>query len=494
MMTDVNLPKGWAVTTLDNVATWGSGGTPSRKESAYYEGIVPWVKTGDLGPKVLYNPSEFISELAVQKSSAKYFPKGSVAIAMYGATIGKTSILGIDATTNQACGVGNPIEGITFSEFLYYFLINEKDNFIAKGKGGAQPNISQALIKEHQIALPSLAEQKVIADKLDTLLAQVETTKARLERINEILKRFRQSVLASAVSGKLTEDWREERSRLRSISLSEIDSYWRAQYLKRGKQRPRLNFVEAFSSKETPALWLNTYIGHVFDVYVGATPSRSIGDYWNGDVPWVSSSEVAFCRIVSTKETITKLGLSKTSTTMHPPGTVILAMIGQGKTRGQVAVLDIEACHNQNTAALRVPDGFVVSEYLYFYLTKQYEETRRIGGGNNQQALNKSFVQSLDFPLPPFEEQTEIVRRVEQLFAYADSIEQKTNGALARVNNLTQSILTKAFRGELTADWRAANPDLISGDNSAEALLTKIKTERAKLSQTKKGRGKSFEN
>ena len=99
-------------------------------------------------------------------------------------------------------------------------------------------------------------------------------------------------------------------------------------------------------------------------------------------------SEVAFCRIDSTKEKITTLGLSNTSTNIHPPGTVMLAMIGQGKTRGQVAILDINACHNQNTAALRVPDGFAVSEYLYFYLTNRYEETRKIGGGNNQQALN----------------------------------------------------------------------------------------------------------
>jgi type I restriction enzyme S subunit len=485
-MNGINLPDGWYTTTLENIATWGSGGTPSRKELAYYTGNIPWIKTGDLGPRELYNSSEFISELAVQNSSAKYFPKGSVAIAMYGATIGKTSILGIDATTNQACGVGNPIEGVTFSEFLYYFLLNEKDNFIAKGKGGAQPNISQALIKQHECALPPVAEQKVIADKLETLLAQVETTKARLDRIPQILKIFRQSVLSAAVSGKLTEEWREENSLLEPISLDDINSYWTAKYLESGKKRQSLKLIESVSLTEVPTSWINTNIGYVFDVYVGATPSRKNEDYWNGDVSWVSSSEVAFCRINSTKETVTKLGLAKTSTNIHPPGTVMLAMIGQGKTRGQVALLDIEACHNQNTAALRVPTNFVVSEYLYFYLTKQYEETRRVGGGNNQQALNKSFVQSLEFPLPPFNEQTEIVRRVEQLFAHADKIEQQVQAAQQRVDKLTQSILAKAFRGELTTQWRKDNPDLITGDNSAEALLTKIKAEReAKLPKKK---------
>ncbi|MGB2336403.1 MAG: restriction endonuclease subunit S, partial [Alcanivorax sp.] len=205
-MSEVFCPESWRVTSLGEVAEWGSGGTPSRKVASYYNGDIPWVKTGDLGPKLLLEASEFITEEGLKNSSAKYFPKNSVAIAMYGATIGKTSILGLDATTNQACAVGIPLEGLTTSTFLYYLLRNEKDNFIAKGKGGAQPNISQSLIKQHEMALPSLAEQKAIAEKLDTLLAQVESTKARLECIPKILKRFRQSVLAAAVSGKLTEE------------------------------------------------------------------------------------------------------------------------------------------------------------------------------------------------------------------------------------------------------------------------------------------------
>ena len=270
------------------------------------------------------------------------------------------------------------------------------------------------------------------------------------------------------------------------MSLDDIESYWVLKYKEIGKKRQSLKLIETASHADIPPSWLSTKLGYVFDVFVGATPSRGVDAYWNGNLPWVSSSEVAFCRIDKTKEKITELGLKNTSTSIHPRGTVMLAMIGQGKTRGQVAILDIEACHNQNTAALRVPEGFVVSEYLYFYLTKQYEETRRVGGGNNQQALNKSFVQSLEFPLPPYKEQSEIVRRVEELFAYADRIEQAVQSALSRVNNLTQSILAKAFRGELTADWRAANPELISGDNSAETLLAKIKAERAKVKTRKK--------
>ncbi|TKF36093.1 hypothetical protein FCV50_02485 [Vibrio kanaloae] len=469
----------WTLVSLKDIAQWGSGGTPSRKNASYYDGNIPWVKTGDLGPRVLNNSNEHITEEAIVKSSAKLFPKGSVAIAMYGATIGKTSILGMEATTNQACAVGNPVEGVTVSEFLYYLLLNARDSFISLGKGGAQPNISQTLIKDYEVYLPPLAEQKVVAEKLDTLLAQVEATKARLESTLETLKQFRQSVLAAAVSGKLTEDWRSQNPSLDSIELSEVGAYWAEQYKTSGKRLPKLKLHETEALDGLPNTWLDTKIGHVFDVHVGATPSRSNNDYWGGGVNWISSSEVAFCRISSTKETITESGLNNTSTNLHPPGTVMLAMIGQGKTRGQAAILDIEACHNQNTAALRVPEGFAVSEFLYFFLTKQYEETRRVGGGNNQKALNKSFVQSLQFPLPPIEEQKEIVKCVEKLFAGADATEQQVNQALERVNNLTQSILAKAFRGELTDQWRKENPELISGENSAEALLKKLKADRA---------------
>ena len=214
-----NLPVEWFETTLEQIAEWGSGGTPSRKNSSYYGGDVPWIKTGDLGEKYVTQATEFITDEAVKNSSAKFFKKGSVIMAMYGATIGKTSILGVDATTNQACAVGTPIA--TSTEFLYYFLRNEKNSFIAKGKGGAQPNISQQIIKAHTIYLPSLAEQQEIVRQLDSMLAQVEQIKARLDAIPAILKKFRQSVLADAVSGKLTEEWRGKAKEWESTTLAE---------------------------------------------------------------------------------------------------------------------------------------------------------------------------------------------------------------------------------------------------------------------------------
>jgi len=448
------LPEGWCVTTLDSVAEWGSGGTPSRKESSYYDGTVPWVKTGDLGPRLLTESSEYISELGVQNSSAKYFRKGSVAIAMYGATIGKTSILGIDATTNQACGVGYPIEGVTFSEFLYYFLNNEKDAFIAKGKGGAQPNISQALIKAHGICLPPLAEQKVIAEKLDTLLAQVDTTKARLERIPDIIKRFRQSVLAAAVSGKLTEKWRgsEAYSPLEGTIADFVS----------------IDIGQAFKSKEFTDTGIRLLRGQNIEP---------------GSLKWEETKYYP------------EKKLTEFSHLYIHSGDIILAMdrpiISTGLKLARAREEDLPCVLVQRVARFKNYRG-ISPDFLYLTLQDQsftnYIQPNQTG--SDIPHISGKQILAYRVKVPDTEEQTEIVRRVEELFAFADTIEQKAAAALERVNNLTQSILAKAFRGELTADWRAANPELIIGDNSAEALLAKIQAEREALKPVKKTRKK----
>ncbi|WP_407362644.1 restriction endonuclease subunit S [Pseudomonas luteola] len=476
-------PIGWAKTTLGDVADWGSGGTPARSESSFYGGAIPWIKSGELNTRYVIKTEESITEAALKNSSARLFPRGSVAIAMYGATIGKTAILGVDASTNQACAVGIPVVDLISTDFLYRLLQNEKERFIEKGKGGAQPNISQAVIKNHEIWLPPLAEQTRIAQKLDELLAQVDTLKARIDGIPALLKRFRQSVLAAAVSGRLTEEWRAVNPTASPIFTDDLKRAWVDIYQSQGRKYKEPDLLPGELEFSLPDSWVEAKVGEVFDVYVGATPSREIDEFWGGTIPWVSSSEVAFCRIKGTRESISEAGYKSASTTIHPAGTVMLAMIGQGKTRGQPAILDIDACHNQNTAAIRVHPNYCNSEYLYYYLYERYEETRRVGSGNNQQALNKKAVQSLPFPLPPIAEQTEIVRRVEQLFAFADQLEAKVKTAQARIDQLTQSILAKAFRGELVPQ----DPS----DEPASVLLERIKAQRAAEPKARRQRKKA---
>ena len=463
-MSQIELPEGWCEATLQDVADWGSGGTPSRKYAEYYDGDIPWVKTGDLGPKLLESCSESITELGVKNSSAKLFSKGSVALAMYGATIGRTSILGMDATTNQACAVGNPVKGLTSSEFLYYFLSNEKDRFIAKGKGGAQPNISQAVIKEHPFFLPPLAEQQIIADKLDNLLSQVESIKARLERIPEIIKQFRQSVLAAAVSGKLTEEWRGNNG----VSIDD---------------------------------WKKHKIGSLVSVVNGkAFPSS---DYTDSGVKLLrpGNLNVSGSVIWNTKNTtyIPSFWIDKRPELIIEKWALLMNLTAQSLKDdflGRVCIYESEerVMLNQRICSFVSKIENDITPYLYYFFKspefREYVDT--LDTGTLIKHLNVKDVLKFEVKVPTDEEQTEIIKQIKQRLEQIEYIEDIVCNALERINNLTQSILAKAFRGELTAEWREANPDLISGENSAEALLKRINAQRESAkSATKRGRGKA---
>lgn len=207
---------------------------------------------------------------------------------------------------------------------------------------------------------------------------------------------------------------------------------------------------------ELPEGWVWALIGQAFDVFVGATPSRAKPEYWSGGIPWVSSGEVAFCRIKRTRETISADGLENSSTYLHPTGTVLLGMIGEGKTRGQVAILDIEACNNQNSAAIRVSETKVLPEYIYSFLEKEYEDTRRRGSGGNQPALNKERVRQIPFPLPPVDEQKRIMDEINRRLSLIHETEAQVNANLKRAEGLRQSILLRAFTESFMTDMRAS--------------------------------------
>ena len=164
-----DIPESWKWVRLGEVGNWGSGATPSRTNPDYYGGKIPWLKTGDLNDGYITNVPEFITELALEKTSVRLNPVGSVLIAMYGATIGKLGILKIPMTTNQACCACIPFNGI-YNVYLFYFLMAYRTRFIKMGEGGAQPNISREKIINSILPLPPLAEQKRIVARLEELL------------------------------------------------------------------------------------------------------------------------------------------------------------------------------------------------------------------------------------------------------------------------------------------------------------------------------------
>ena len=202
------VPENWVNVKLGYVGTWGSGGTPSRKHPEYYDGNIPWIKTGELNNGYIFDTEEKITAEAVKKSSAKLFPKDSVVLAMYGATIGKVAILGVDATTNQACAVAKCYEQVLNNKYLFYYLKSQKENFIELGKGGAQPNISQTVIKEYPIMLPPLKEQGRIVERIESLFEKLDKSLELIQEAREGFDTRKAAVLEKAFRGELTNNMR----------------------------------------------------------------------------------------------------------------------------------------------------------------------------------------------------------------------------------------------------------------------------------------------
>ena len=188
------------------IGDWGAGATPSRSHPEYYQGDIPWLKTGDLTDGYITSIPESISALALEKTSVKLNPAGSILMAMYGATIGKLGILAYPATTNQACCACFPYNGI-LNLFLFYYLMGQRESFIKKGEGGAQPNISKEKIVASFIAIPPAQEQLRIVASIASLLPLVDNykkTEQELASLNKKLPDFlKKSILQYAIQGKL---------------------------------------------------------------------------------------------------------------------------------------------------------------------------------------------------------------------------------------------------------------------------------------------------
>ena len=204
------LPDGWIRTKMENVCKTTSGGTPSRKNSDYYDGKIPWLKSGELKDVTIFETEEQISQAALDNSNAKMFPKDTILMAMYGATIGKLGILGITSSTNQAICAFLDIKDTLNKSFLFYFLLSSRRKLTNRGFGGAQNNISQTIIKNLPIPIPPLIEQKRIVSKIESIFAKIdarqkdlEKLEAQLKSVPESINMLKSSILKLAFEGKL---------------------------------------------------------------------------------------------------------------------------------------------------------------------------------------------------------------------------------------------------------------------------------------------------
>ncbi|EOZ2729881.1 restriction endonuclease subunit S, partial [Escherichia coli] len=399
-------------------------------------GDYPVYKVRDISSAVARNngnlniAGHYVSAKEAVELRGKIFRSGTTVFAKIGEAV-RLNRRAIIQTSGLADNNVMAISAILheMDKFIFHFM-NTID-LSEQARSTTVPSIRKGDVENILLSLPPLAEQKIITEKLDTLLAQVDSTKARLEQIPQILKRFRQAVYQYACSGRILDKVNPKITQLETLVS-----------IHNGARKPVSSVVREGIKGIYP--------------YYGAT---GIVDYLND-----FTHEGRFLLVGEDGANL----LSKSKK---------LAYIINGKS-----------WVNNHAHVLKEKDNNLLD---FIQLAINSLDISQWVSGSAQPKLTKKSLLTLPIPVFTLEEQTIIVRRVEQLFAYADTIEKQVNNALARVNNLTQSILAKAFRGELTAQWRAENPALISGENSAAALLEKIKAERAASGGKKASRKKS---
>lgn len=484
-MSDKQLPYGWIEATISEIADINPKKIDAAPETV--AGFVPMSHAPTNYSDNLKFEEKYWSEI---KKSYTNFREHDVLVAKVTPCFenGKAAIVKglpnkIGAGSSEFYVIRPAIQEIS-SRFLFSIVKSYK--FLSEGAANMTGavglrRVPRSFVETFPVLVPPLAEQKAIADKIDTLLAQVETTKARLERIPEILKSFRQSVLTAAMSGKLTDKWRKGK---RLDARADLASELRFTDCKKRKTEPT-SFHDLVEDMISSSWALSKFDDlYRFIDYRGKTPRKSqsgkrLYTAKNIKMGYLSDEPVEYISEQDYDSWMTR-GKSKLND---------IFFVTEGHTMGCVALNGIgsDIALAQRTLTLQ-PYGQLISKFhYYFMLTEQFQKVVDLNAtGTAAKGIKAAKFRGLPVPFPAYDEQIEIVSRVDVLFGFADSIEQKANEALERVDKLTQSILAQAFKGELTATWREANPDLLCGENSAEALLEKIKAEREALKPVRK--------
>lgn len=498
------IPLGWESCVFGDIAKIRNGyafKSKYFKKGKELSTDIPLVRQSQLiGSKIDLSEAVYLAKEFADENPNYLLKKGDILVGMSG-SIGKLCYYehNVVSLQNQRTGkIEIFAENYLHSKYIGLYLSNIENELVKNAKGIAVQNISAKDIEALAFPLPPLNEQKRIVSKIEELFSELDNGIAALKTARERLKVYRQAVLKHAFEGKLTAKWREENAdKLESPEqlLARIQHEREARYQEQledwqaavkeweanGKKGKKPSKPKEFVKQgeigagyelgfNIPETWKSMLIGNVFSVHVGGTPSRKKKEFWDGEIFWVSSGEVAFCEIFNTTETITTTGYENTSTEIHQEGTILLAMIGEGKTRGQVAILRVPAAHNQNTAAIRVSEIGLSPEFIYYFFQYQYEDTRRVGSGNNQKALNKNRVASIQFPFCSVEEQVTVVQALSEKLSFVENLNNELNIQLEKAETLRQSILKKAFSGQLVPQ----DPS----DEPASKLLARIQAEK----------------
>ena len=395
----------WEKKRIGEICRTGAGGTPLKSKPEYYEnGEIPWLQSGEVASRDIKKTKKTITKLGLESSSAKIFPVNTVLVAMYGATAGQVGILRSEAATNQAvCGIF-PNDRVT-PEYLYYALLHKQSDLVATAAGNAQPNISQTKIKNTTIPVPPLPEQKRIVAILDEAFAGIDTAIANTEKN-----------LANA----------------REL----FESYLNSVFSQRGEG------------------WADKPLKDVCEFSSGGTPSKKNSSYWDGEIPWVSGRDMKSTQLFDSKLHVSKAAVDGSATRLAAKGSLLVLVRGMGLAHGaQIAELMAPCTFNQDIKEIR-PNPDLMPRYLVFMLRHQINSSSNVlsSAAHGTLKINTEAMKALRIFIPPHEQQEQIITKIDALKEDTERLEAIYQQKLTALAELKQSLLQKAFSGELTAD------------------------------------------
>ena len=397
------IPVDWDCVHIGDVAETSSGATPPRaKQQEYFDGgTIPWVKTLDLNNSSILETDECVTPSALQQTSLRLYPSGSVLVAMYGGfnQIGRTGILTKDATINQALTAIRPDQSRLSPRFLLNYLNFRVEYWKSVASSSRKdPNITGRDVREFPIPLPPLIEQEAAGEALQDIQDQILM-------LNELIAKKRglkQAVMQELLTGKRR--------------LPGFEGEWEVKRLG--------DFAECTS---------------------GGTPTTGVSAYWGGPIRWMSSGELHLKRVTEVSGRITPAGLENSSAKLLPPRCVLVGLAGQGKTRGTAAMNLVELSTNQSIAAV-LPNSSFIPEYLYHSLDARYEELRELSSGSGGRGgLNLSLIKSLHLPMPIPEEQAAISTTLSDMELELNKVESK----ITKMRELKQGMLQQLLTGKI---------------------------------------------
>ena len=398
------VPESWCWTTLGEIGNWQAGATPSRMRKDYYGGNIPWLKTGDLTDGYIYEIPETITDKALEETSVKLNPTGSVLIAMYGATIGKIGILTFPATTNQACCACVDYKAVT-PKYLFNFLLSHKEEFVKMGGGGAQPNISKEKIISTLIPIPPIAEQNRIADEIERLITYIEAIELNQGRLEQSLKLCKERILDMALSGKLIPQDQDDEPAIELLR----------------KINPSFTPADNRHYRQLPDSWQVVKIKDVFTI----NPKNKVDD--DIDAGFVSMSMIDDGYRDSYQFEKKKWSLIKSGFTHFQDGDIAVAKISPClENRKSMILKKLPNSIGAGTTELHIFRSSIVdSKFALYFFKSDYFINQCIGtfnGAVGQQRVRKNTIEDIEFPLPPYEEQKRISEKITHIFECLDKI------------------------------------------------------------------------